>query len=212
MDWGDVPTWVNAGVTLLALGAAALAVRHARREADAATEALKIEQERDRLREAEAAERRKDAERAEQADLVAAWLVRDPSRLTASLADPNPVTANVENGSRLPVYDVELEFFGPPGFAKVNLGTLPHGKAVIDPPPEVRREDGTTTDDLNLTLTFRDTAGRVWYRDEHGMLDQTGRKVFARGAVHAEVRITGSGEVREAVTNSDPQPEPRPEI
>lgn len=163
MDWGDVPTWVNAGVTFIALCAAVVAVRRS-------GALLRVEQGRDHQRDEREAEQRNAAERAEQADRVAAWLVRDPSRPSASLADPNPVTANVMNESHLPVYDVELEFDGAFGFAKANLGTLPPGSAVLDPPQEVRRDDGTTTDELSLTVTFRDSAGRVWHRDEEGRL------------------------------------------
>jgi hypothetical protein len=204
VDWGDAPSWVAAGATVAAL----LWARQAVRKSGAL---LTVEQERDRKRDEADEERRRADARAEQADLVAAWLVRDPSRPGASLADPNPVTVNVENGSRLPVYDVQLEFFGPPGFARAPLGTLPPGSAVVEPPQEVRREDGVTTDELSLTLSFRDTAGRTWRRDGHGQLHQTGVVVFGRAAFEASATLTAGGVVGDAPMEDHSEREPQAE-
>jgi hypothetical protein len=65
-DWGDVPSWIEAIATVLAFFAAGWAVVRT-------GELLRIEQGRDVDRARETADLRERAERAEQADLVAAW-------------------------------------------------------------------------------------------------------------------------------------------
>lgn len=82
--WGDIPTWVTAIATVLALVAAGFA-------AHSSWNVLKHERERE-------ADRRRRAEQAEQADLVAV------------LPAPGRGRAVIQNASALPVYRVVVVY------------------------------------------------------------------------------------------------------
>ncbi|GAA1451730.1 hypothetical protein GCM10009641_86610 [Mycobacterium cookii] len=159
--WGDLATWVTATVTLGALVAAIVAVRRS-------GELLQIEQERDKARDKRDADLREAAERAEQADLVAAW--------PYDVEDFGPLSVQL-TGSSLPVYDVELEFVGPSGVETEELGLLPPGTQLHDWPQWMHDGEGTLAD-FRVALSFRDTAGRVWRRNEYGVLRWTGITVY----------------------------------
>lgn len=149
--WGDLATWVTAIVTLGALVAAIAAVRRSGK-------LLQIEQDRDQARDKRDAELREAAERAEQADLVAAW--------PEDVEDFGPLSVRLTNGSSLPVYDVELEFVGPSGVETEKAGLLPPGTQLHDWPQGMHDGEGTLAD-FRVALRFRDTAGRVWRRNEY---------------------------------------------
>lgn len=113
--WGDVPTWVAAVTSLLALLAAAFAglVAYA---------VLDVELGRDRVAAAERAERR-EAEQRAQAGKVAAWYATwDGEAPFGPLAPPPSLQANqvygavIRNGSELPVYEIRK-----PGIGKATL-------------------------------------------------------------------------------------------
>ena len=113
--------------------------------------------------------------RAEQADHVAAWHERGNERG----ADALPVWgAQVRNGSKLPVYDLTVEYIDAEGTVRESLvlPILPPGEDFIRPPVD---PDGPTTTTLwfRVAIEFRDTADRIWRRDQWGRLDQVGRQV-----------------------------------
>lgn len=153
MEWGDVPTWVGAVTSTAALTAAVVAAFAARR-------ILGIEIGRD---EGQAHERR-----SRQAELVAAWLTDRASR-----DRPAPATRWVcllRNVSAVPVYDVLLTY---------QVGDTRHVDEVFPqmPPGDHERDvvDAAAfalahgTDDVELTMSFTDAAGRRWTRNRVGL-------------------------------------------
>lgn len=171
VEWGDVPTWVNAAVTGAALWAAYRAVK-------ASGQMLKIEQKRDAKRDAEDRDRRQQAEAAEQADKVAAWPEERPDEF-GKFAEPTEWGTRLVNGSALPVYNVESRQHAPDG--KVLWSTADHVLAPTDPegkfhswPGRVREVDGVDgpvpPELCTVSISFRDSGGRRWKRDLDGRL------------------------------------------
>ncbi|MQA85895.1 MAG: hypothetical protein GEV03_15040 [Streptosporangiales bacterium] len=172
VDWGDAPTWITAAVTLLALVAAFTA-------AWATWHQLRMEQIRDDKRDQREVEQRRAAEQAEQADYVAAWIDFHEGLV-------------VRNGSELPVYDARISVFhaGEQIGGTADLPVIPPGEQKVGiPGPEpdtwyslgIRdRREG------RADIRFRDTAGREWRRDEHGVLTKTGVRVFLGVATEEE--------------------------
>jgi hypothetical protein len=170
MQWGDVPGWVNAATTAVALLAAMVAAR-------AAWHVLRIEQ--------VCEDDRKGTEARAQAERIAAWPslweVDDPDD-----TEPGFVWgAAIRNASDLPAYQVHVQFT-PIG------GSGGEGTIVIElvPPGSWRLEGGAlspatggqslpareVTDALprvfQIGLRFMDAAGRTWNRDVRGVLTE----------------------------------------
>lgn len=186
VQWGDVPGWIEAMSTLGAFGVAGVAAvfawrtwnstkgqlaeakvatQVARKQAEAAEEQLQLEWTRD-------GERLRMAQR-EQADQIAAWLVRGVST--------NSDLTNVEvlNGSSQPVFQFAV-------YEQINLNVSTHERyqrPMLGPGPvlpffsgmdlEVRnRMDEATRAGLpaGLCLTFTDIHGQGWTRRWDGEL------------------------------------------
>lgn len=163
--------YVTAGIALVAVVLSGLAYK---REANRDDRTLQWDH-----------ERREREERAEQADLVAAWCAR---KVDVVQPDPHTMTmaeaaifaqawgAQVVNNSQLPVYKVEATFtFGdePAHQSPIDVGVLPPGKVVFVDWPDSMRQDSTITgaeELVGVVLRFKDTAGRVWERDPEGVL------------------------------------------
>jgi hypothetical protein len=196
-DWGDVPTWVSAVTTILALAAAVVAAVIARR-------LYKIESERDRRTEADrsaAAEDRRlaaedrlraeedrlaqiEGERRTQADKVAAWWghpVEPDGRVRTNLWK-----VCVRNASDLPIYDITLLLLAPDEqadgtWAPIPLGSFPAPVAAVPPsdtiyvdvPSPVAGDVRFVADKNNIIgVEFRDATGTRWKRDPQGVLTE----------------------------------------
>lgn len=171
VDWGDAPTWTAGAIALAALAAAW-------RAGTVAAELLRVEQIREDRTERLEQERRDVAERAEQADWVASW--NDSGRYA------------ILNGSRLPIWDVEVRAIHPETSATFSetIGVVPPGDVRH---PFVPEEDDwgapLPVEDIlgdmdalrmQVEIRFRDAAGRLWRRDQHGMLNLLGRSAFVQ--------------------------------
>lgn len=158
--------WATAVVAAGALAAAVVAARVSWR-------VLQIELDRD-------SERREVAERAAQADSVAAWATTVDHEF-AELTVPRSLGAVVRNASSLPVYNLVVTFIGPDGTdrARITVPVFPPGEDQFHCPIEPRRPErqddevpvyAESFSEFAVALTFRDTAGRTWVRDQHGQL------------------------------------------
>ena len=177
-NWGDVPTWCLAGLTLVAVLAAIYAGKKA-------ADLLGVERDRDEFQNEERREEAERRARAEQADLVAAWHDRSDDeylrRKGIGPSDPASWGCFVLNKSPLPVYDVRLRCIANRDDSvrdSVTLPLLPHGREFIPWTIEFRRHEAGSpadvfTEGLNqfkVELAFRDAAGRRWKRDTSGIL------------------------------------------
>jgi len=167
VSWGDGPTWIAVGVSLAALAAAW-------RAGHIAAQLLRAETHREDRAERLDDERAPGAERAVQADLVAAWNDRG--------------TFVVLNGSKLPIWDVELRARHPEtaDTAETRLTVVPPNRETRQPfvPAEDPSGAPIPVDDvlddmdallMQVEIRFRDAAGRIWSRDSHGTLNLVGR-------------------------------------
>lgn len=158
VDWGDIPTWLSAVTTLGALVAAAVVVR--------------IEMRRDRR----GVER---AERAEQADKVAAWYDHSYAPNARGRVGDGPLGGDgggerggagrilLRNGSDLPVYNVFLNIYSEaPGILTPPLKACPPGDTHLEVPPGVVGP----YERMTFRLLFTDAAGRSWMRWTDGKL------------------------------------------
>lgn len=185
VPWGDAATWMTAVVTGAALWFARTAVKRS-------GELLEVEQKRDEKRDEWDREQRHAAERAEQADFVAAWHDRAevPTRMQAIYLPS--YGARIINHSPLPIWDVTVEFIGPDGAvrgAKI-IPVVPPGQHFEPWPDELRRQEPASDggdpvivealNEFTVTLAFRDVAGRRWRRDEYGYLTFQGRVSFTK--------------------------------
>ena len=165
VDYGDVPTWIAAVATVLALTAAGFA-------AWASWKVLKREAQRDADRD--------EADRRQQANLVAAW--RGVVSGTGHQRGVGLYRPVVRNGSALPIYQVGVEvvFEGSagvvhktevlaPGQWFVTLGGDFH---FADHPAEKLRLSDQSSPAFQVAVSFRDAAGMAWRRDENGHLEQ----------------------------------------
>ena len=87
---------------------------------------------------------------------------------------------------------------------------IPPDETFVEWPRDLRegeREQKEHGGDFRVALTFRDTAGRVWHRDEQGRLDQTGVVAFAGAALVSTANTSATGLVGEAAADDDPEPE-----
>lgn len=178
-DWGDVPSWVEAVSTSLALIAASVAVAKS-------STLLGIERTRDTKRDEAADQRRAADEQAAQADAVAAWVDWFQADSSTSRLDRMRLRGwviVVVNTSPLPIYDFMGTLAGRNGIplGRVSRSLLPTGKHTLEFPsgaaPKEQHEFETARE-MRVAIEFRDTAGRQWKRDRHGQLTKTGEVRF----------------------------------
>lgn len=151
VNWGDVPTWIQAGATVLLLIAASVAGWYTHR-------IYKIESGRD--------ERHEDERRA-QASKVAGWVVGNVTKL--------------RNASDLPVYDLIVEYVAryernrepvPIGMQKTPL-LVPGEEPMFVPSQvwdkwrEAPKKEGAA---VLVRIDFRDSSGQRWRREHDGRL------------------------------------------
>lgn len=169
INWGDAPTWFAGVVAVVALYYASKAASHA-------IGILRLEQARENRALQAQDERQAAAERAEQADRVAAW---------------NNGDFTVINGSNLPIWDVELTAHDPevpmqtvrenvrlipPGHHQYAFPNYEPGVVGMDERGLPVHDDSWTQ--LQVDIRFRDAAGRIWMRDRYGTLHLVGRAAF----------------------------------
>lgn len=166
-EWGDVPTWIQAVATVLAVIAASIAAVFTRRM-------LQVENSRD-LQQKVARERM-------QAELIAIWVEPTTSQ-TATYPTPRLVDLHYANLSKLPVYDAIILLSNGKVTERIPLHTLP-------PTPEsitreayldvllkaalqrgMRRYHPIVVRKLDIRIIFSDAAGNRWARHKHGPLD-----------------------------------------
>lgn len=162
-----VANWVMAVTTALALAAAVWAGHTARK-------LYAIEQRRDRDQE-QAAERK-------QADLVAVWVSWSGLRVPLSLPSgaTSPSSLAVQNGSAVPIYDVQVTYSeagAPLGIQLFHIisptGSQAHYReikcnAVLQRLDEPRAKDVRL--DLRVSIAFTDAGGIRWSRESSGRL------------------------------------------
>ncbi len=161
-NWGDVPTWLSSIATVLALAFAAVA-------AVAAQRVYRIESERDRI----SAEARREQEaflRRTQAALVSAWWGRQDGG-----ERPDRWGAFVRNASETPVYQASLtvmDIHDPDVSERSELPIVPPGAEPAFHPSDLAVQDGQRTVDYRVEITFTDSAGARWIRDQQGRLSE----------------------------------------
>jgi maltose-binding protein MalE len=172
-NWGDVPGWVSAGVTLTALIFAVVAVLVARRT-------FRLELGRDRVN-SEARKRQDAFVRRSQAALVSAWWAEDRSH--AAQKSRNCWGAYLRNASETPVYKAAMTVQGTGAHAKrkaLEFPVVPPTKEPVFHPIIVhgdRRADGQDSNgydlpDYRISLRFTDAAGVRWARNQYGYLQE----------------------------------------
>lgn len=171
VDFGDLPTWLGAAGALGTMGVTIGALIYAKQAAATTRGMLKVESERDRQRD--------QAQARAQAEQVSGWYGKYENHPDADFDDYRG--GFVRNASLLPVYDLKVEFHyrGQDGSATalrgaINHGTLPPTGApvFIQAPVDMLRQ----VEDRDLyavTLTFRDSTGRRWWREHDGVLAET---------------------------------------
>ncbi|BCB76969.1 hypothetical protein GCM10022251_44520 [Phytohabitans flavus] len=153
-DWGDVPTWLSSVGTVFALIFAALAALAAQR-------VYRIESERDRV----AADARREQvafARRTQAALVSAWWGRGADGWGAF----------VRNASETPVYQVGLtvlDIHDPNVGDRIDLPIVPPSAQPVFQPSGLTASPGG---DYRVEVTFTDSAGVRWIRDQLGRLSE----------------------------------------
>lgn len=163
-NWGDVPTWLSAMATVLALGFAAVAALAAQR-------VYRIESERDRI----SAEARREQEaflRRSQAALVSAWW---GWRAGESGGRSDRWGAFVRNASETPVYQTSLtvvDIHDPDVSERFELPIVPPGAEPAFHPSSLTLQDGQHRVDYRVEITFTDSAGGRWIRDQQGRLSE----------------------------------------
>ncbi|WP_328384416.1 hypothetical protein OHQ88_33565 (plasmid) [Micromonospora zamorensis] len=181
-ELGDLATWIgaiaNVATVVLALTASLVGFR-----------IYRIESARDQRAEQDRGERTAD-ERRRQAQMVSLWY----APITRETVENSPVSARAQfrrmtkvwaahilNASHLPVYDVEVTFHRrrPEAGAHASMtadlirAIPPHQTAMtIELPEELVNEVPAEqlSDGVDVSLTFRDSAGRRWMRDGSGYL------------------------------------------
>lgn len=165
INWGDVPSWFSALVTLAALVFAVVAVVVSRRT-------FRLESERDR-RNAEARTRR-------QAASVSAWWARDGDRHSG-----HSWAVHLRNASDTPVYKAALTILGLGQHAKlqatvIELSVVPPTQAPTIHPIGItgaradddHDADGHPLSEYRVSLRFTDATGVRWMRDQYGVLSE----------------------------------------
>lgn len=171
IDWGDVPSWLSATVSLAALIFALVAVVVARRT-------YQLESERDRVN--VEARRKQDAfDRRTQAALVSAWWAKED--VHPAVKGESSWAVHLRNASDTPVYKVHMTIMGTGSRAKrkaFELPLVPPTNAPMVFPikmPGIKANSdldatGYPLADYRVSLRFTDAAGVRWIRDEYGYL------------------------------------------
>jgi hypothetical protein len=181
-ELGDVATWISAAANVATVILATIA-------AGVGYRVYKVESGRDARAELDRRERTADERRA-QASLVSVWYGRSPEsrseqrgRMTWILYDWG---GWIVNASETPVYDAVLRFYR---LATDGMGHASWQADLIKVVPPYRGEllvprgdnapndltDAECHGDLEVSLEFRDAAGRYWLRDRHGFLHELPR-------------------------------------
>lgn len=172
IQWGDVPSWVSAAVTVFAFLFAVVAVVVARRT-------FRLESERDRIN--TEVRRQQDAYvRRAQSALVSAWWGITENRHAADLSTGR-WGAFLRNASETPVYKANMTVVGAGNhggqhameFAVLPPTEQPVFESIALPrltPVISRRSAGHPGSDYRVSLRFTDAAGIRWVRDEYGAL------------------------------------------
>jgi hypothetical protein len=197
VELGDLSSWVTALVTAAAFGAAIYAGRKA-------AGLLRVETERDRKRE--------DDERRGQASLVAAWRGVVPAYPNVPANNDGTFGPVVRNGSELPIYQVNVEILSPgpmTGELVFIYEVLPPGQWFVHVQDRGFYKTRQVTfhselknvPEYQVAVSFRDAAGAIWRRDEHGILKHTGDSIFPEPVT---VDVTPGGLT---ITQNEPEPQ-----
>jgi hypothetical protein len=176
MAWGDVPSWALVTVSLCALTVAALSARWSHRAFLAAIGA------------AERAEHaRREAGEREQAALIAAWPLSEREIFQKAI-ERGVVGAAIRNASPMPIYNVEIVYrddgaawtavrrvhIVPPGDEPQIFAGFDDEATTGTPAPERLNKDGSVklvpAAEMRVEISFADTLGRRWHRDDAGVL------------------------------------------
>lgn len=178
---GDVATWLSAAASaatlILALAAAIVGYQ-----------VYKVESGRDARAESDRRDRTLD-ERRSQASVVSTWYGRSKSATTmfkGSGWSTYSWGAWVVNASDSPIYDAIIRFYhhDPEGTdvtswpSKLIRVVPPYrGEMYVDVGNDARKRltDDEWKGNLDVSLEFRDAAGRYWLRDRHGYLHELAR-------------------------------------
>lgn len=173
VDWGDMPAWLSAVGTVVALLFAAIAAKAAQR-------VYQIEFQRDVLAE-QTRRQQEDRQRRAQAVLVSGW----PGGQTD---DPGPQRwgAFVRNASETPVYQANvtvLHVHDPDRTERFTLPVIPPGSEPLFRPVSLdantthtsgdntgTRSSSPSVGEYRVEITFTDSAGARWKRDQLGGL------------------------------------------
>lgn len=171
---GDVATWVSAvasvATAILALAAAIVGYR-----------VYKVESGRDARAEQDRRERAAD-ERRSQASLVSAWYGRSAEAGSGFSPWPTYYWGGwIVNASDSPIYDAVVTFYLS-GTGKQStwsgglIKVLPpyRGEQFVDVGDDAREQltDEERQNSIEVSLEFRDAAGRRWLRDRNGYLHE----------------------------------------
>ncbi|MFI7578404.1 hypothetical protein [Micromonospora sp. NPDC049497] len=174
-ELGDVATWIsaiaNVATVVLALVASLVGLR-----------IYRIESGRDQRAEDERRERAAE-QRRHQAASVSVWYAFVVAPVPPNIIRQRPLmawAAQILNASTLPVYDVRLVFHGTGTTKASELAAAadpirvvpPHQEPVTVAMPRALRTKVpySESDSIEVSLEFRDAAGRRWLRDRNGFL------------------------------------------
>jgi hypothetical protein len=154
IDWGDVPTWIGAIGTVLAVLAAIYAGVQAKR-------VYLIERRRDHQAE--------DDRRRTQAVAISGWVTESTGH---SAASEWPILA-IMNASTLPVYDLVATVTRSDG-TRLTSEKFPSVAPAQSPlqRPLVLQESAIGAEPLLISLTFLDASGLIWCRDSRGKISE----------------------------------------
>lgn len=160
LQWGDVPSEISAMATVFALGFASVAAVAARRT-------YRIESERDRVNSA-ARQAQEGFVRRTQAARVSAWWEKS--------ADDGSWGAFVRNASEAPIYQVYLTILSPDDHTdavKLHFSSIPPSEQARFLPVELPSgEHESRPADRRVKLTFTDSVGVRWTRNQYGRLSE----------------------------------------
>ncbi|WP_406078003.1 hypothetical protein [Micromonospora sp. NBC_00858] len=179
-DWGDVPAWVGAGVSVLGMTISVLALIFAAKAARAAQDVYKIESERDRISELERKQRHEES-LAQQAAKTVCWLERTTTANFGSHKNVPRFDVVIRNASDVPIYDMRAyycirnengkdegvwQFSEPVVGAAATVKFSAHIKLLMMVGPDAAERG-------RIAMAFRDSAGIFWWRDGSGNLQRT---------------------------------------
>ncbi|HYN94856.1 MAG TPA: extracellular solute-binding protein [Pilimelia sp.] len=179
-NWELVAQWVSAVATVVALIFAAVA-------AVAAQRVYGVESKRDQLNAQDRAQQALALKRAQGA-LVSAWW-----NLRAGGEPAHQWGVYLRNASETPVYRATLSVVDlhnsnttvalevpviPPGETTFHPVSLPTGPGHAAPAPAPVDSDAQHAADFRVEMSFTDSAGVRWFRDQHGKLSELGDEVM----------------------------------